>query len=288
MTERTGATRRHFLQVAVAGAAGWAVSRGSVEKTALADENVTPRDKQRPLKLAMASYTLRRFSLDDALAMTKRLALTAINLKSFHLPLDATKEQIAAARKKISDAGLTLYGGGVIAMKNEQQVNQAFQYAQAAGMVRIIIAPSEDMLPLINEKIQQYGIQACIHNHGPGDKHFPTPDVAYEKIKNLDPRFGLCHDIGHTARYGKDPVKVTEQCADRIFDVHIKDVTAPTKKGHATPCGRGIIDIPALLKTLIQVGYKGYLAFEYEADSNDPLPGVAESVGYVRGVLDTL
>jgi len=173
-------------------------------------------------------------------------------------------------------------------MKNEQQVNQAFQYAQAAGMVRIIIAPSEDMLPLINEKIQQYGIQACIHNHGPGDKHFPTPDVAYEKIKNLDPRFGLCHDIGHTARYGKDPVKVTEQCADRIFDVHIKDVTAPTKKGHATPCGRGIIDIPALLKTLIQVGYKGYLAFEYEADSNDPLPGVAESVGYVRGVLDTL
>ena len=114
------------------------------------------------------------------------------------------------------------------------------------------------------------------------------PLTAHEKIKDLDKRIGFCHDVGHTVRYGEDAIVATEECADRILDVHMKDVTEATKSGHATPCGRGIIDIPALLRTLIKIGYSGFLAFEYEEDANDPLPGLAESVGYICGVLDTI
>ena len=33
------------------------------------------------------------------------------------------------------------------------------------------------------------------------------------------------------------------------------------------------------------MGYRGTAAFEYEKDGRDPLAGLAESVGYVRGVL---
>ena len=36
------------------------------------------------------------------------------------------------------------------------------------------------------------------------------------------------------------------------------------------------------------MGYRGTAAFEYEKDGRDPLPGLAESVGYVRGVLAAL
>ena len=172
------------------------------------------------------------------------------------------------------------------------QVSQgAIRYAGldfAAGMVKIIGAPTAETLPVINEKVKEYDIQVCIHNHGPGDKHFPTPLSSYEQIKDLDERIGFCHDVGHTVRYGEDAIAETEKCADRMLDFHIKDVTEATKSGHATPCGRGIIDIPLLLRTLIKIGYSGFLAFEYEEHANDPLPGLAESVGYVRGVLDTL
>jgi sugar phosphate isomerase/epimerase len=220
--------------------------------------------------------------------MTNRVGLQAICLKSFHLPLEATSDEIAAAVAKVKDAGILLYGGGVIGMGNEEQVNQAFEYAKAAGMVKIVAAPSPEMLPAIDKKVQQYNIQVCIHNHGPGDKHYPTPNAAYEKIKGLDKRIGICHDIGHTMRYGQDPVAATEQCADRILDVHIKDVTEATRKGTAIACGRGVIDLPKVLRTLIKTGYSGYVSFEYEAEPDDPLPGLAESVGYVRGVLDAL
>jgi inosose dehydratase len=173
-------------------------------------------------------------------------------------------------------------------MRNEKEVTQAFEYAKLAGMSRIMAAPTVEILPLLDKMVKQYDIQICIHNHGPGDKTFPTPDVAYKAIKDLDPRMGLCHDVGHTARYGADPVAMTEQCADRIYDVHIKDVSAAAKEGDTVICGRGIINLPKLLRTLVNTGFKGYLSFEYESEVDDPLPGLTESVGYIRGVLDTL
>ncbi len=287
MTDNCDQTRRLFLRTAALGAVA-SVAGLQTSFAASPALHAVPRDKKRPLKLAMASYSLRKFNLDQALAMTRHVGLKAINLKSFHLPLDSTKAEIKAAVKKIRDAGIFLYGGGVIRMSNKKEVDQAFEYAKAAGMLRIIGVPAPAMLPLVNEKVQQYDIQVCIHNHGPGDNIYPTPDVAYARIKNLDKRIGLCHDIGHTARSGKDPAAMTRQCADRIHDVHMKDVTAVGKKGVSTPCGRGIIDIPSVLQALVDIHYTGYLAFEYESEPNDPLPGIAESVGYVNGVMDMM
>jgi sugar phosphate isomerase/epimerase len=76
--------------------------------------------------------------------------------------------------------------------------------------------------------------------------------------------------------------------ADRLLDVHIKDVTAATKDGETVEIGRGIIDIPKFLRTLSRLRYAGTLSFEYEKDEKDPLPGLAESVGYIRGVMAAL
>ena len=289
MRNEKNKTRRDFLKIAGAGTAASLACLGG-ETTAATAGPAKPAavKRDRPLKLALASYTLRKFDLDQTLAMTNRVGMKAVCLKAFHLPLEATPDEIAAAVAKVKEAGILLYGGGVIGMKNEEQVNQAFEYVKAAGMIRIVAAPTPEMLPLIDKKVGQYDVQVCIHNHGPGDKHFPTPTVAYEKIKGLDKRVGLCHDVGHTVRYGEDAIAATEKCADRLFDVHIKDVTEATKKGRAIACGRGVIDIPALLRALIKIGYSGFVAFEYESQPDDPLPGLAESVGYVRGVLDTL
>jgi sugar phosphate isomerase/epimerase len=245
----------------------------------------THEKSKHPFKLGLASYTLRKFSLEDTLAMTNKVGLKYICFKSFHLALDSTPAQIADTVAKVKAANLTLYGGGVIGMKNEDQVNQAFDYAKAAGMKVIVAAPSPEMLSMINKKVKQYDIKVAIHNHGPGDKYFPTPAVGYKLIKDLDQRVGLCHDIGHTKRYGCDPLAETEQYADRLHDVHIKDVSEATKKGHAVEVGRGIIDIPAFIRILVKIKYNGIVSFEYEKDADDPMAGLAESVGYVRGVM---
>ncbi|MHC4417246.1 MAG: sugar phosphate isomerase/epimerase family protein [Planctomycetota bacterium] len=281
-------TRRQFLRLAGTGAAlsltGQGHCLGQQEKQAEAGK----ARAKRLFKLGLASYSFRKFALDETLAMTERLELRYIALKSFHLPLESTKDQIEAAAAKVRSAGVVLYGGGVIYMNNEAEVERAFEYAKAAGMTTIIGVPKHDLLRLVDEKVQEYNINVAIHNHGPTDKVYPTPKSAYERIKNLDGRVGLCIDIGHTQRAGVDPSESAKMFADRLLDVHIKDISAAAAEGTTVKIGRGIIDIPKFLKTLLDIRYSGVVSFEYEKDEQDPLPGVAESVGYVRGVLDIL
>jgi sugar phosphate isomerase/epimerase len=73
--------------------------------------------------------------------------------------------------------------------------------------------------------------------------------------------------------------------------VHSKDVSASTAQGRTVEIGRGVIDIPILLRTLKRINFSGTLALEYEKDEKDekdPLAGAAESIGYLRGVLATM
>ena len=279
-------SRRQFLQWTGAGAA---VSLAT--KNGFAAKNTEKSDKKNiecTFQLGLASYSTRKMSLDETLKIANRLDLKYLCLKSHHLPLDSTPEQIAQTAAKVKAAGIDLYGCGVVGMSKPAMVERAFDYAKAAGMRIIVGVPAYDLLPMVNEKIKQYNICVAIHNHGPGDKLYPTPDVAYEKIKRFDPRFGLCIDIGHTIRNGINPSRAAEQFADRLLDVHIKDVTAAAASGHTVEAGRGVIDIPEFLRTLLLIRYPGIVSFEYEKNAGNPLPGLAESVGYVRGVLATI
>ena len=195
-------SRRHFLQWSGTAAAASLVGGTTGLASATAAAADSGQKPAKAVKLGVASYTFRKFDLDKTLALSRRAGLKYICLKSMHLPLDAKPERIAEAVKKVEAAGLTLYGCGVIYMNQEKQVHEAFDYAKAAGMKVIVASPSPAMLPLLDKKVREFDISIAIHNHGPDDKVWPTPESAYEKIKDLDPRLGLCIDIGHTVRCG--------------------------------------------------------------------------------------
>lgn len=250
--------------------------------------NSTTKSTPVKIRLGVASYTFREFNLDQTITMTRRLGLKYIALKSFHLPLDSTEEQIKSVAKKVKEAGLVLYGGGVIYMNDKHQVEQAFQYAKTAGMKVMIAVPKHELLDVVEQAVKKYDIKVAIHNHGPGDALYPTAQSVYDKIKRLDKRIGLCIDVGHSQRAGVDPSVAAELYAERLYDIHIKDISAANAEGEDLEVGRGVIDIPKLLKALDKINYSGVVAFEYEKDAEDPLAGLAESVGYVRGVLATI
>jgi inosose dehydratase len=278
--------RREFVKRGASGAAGL------VSAPALAGlfggQYPARRNPRVPFELGLASYTCREFGLDDMSAMVRRVGLDRVSLKDVHLPLTATDAEIAAAVGKLRAAGLTAYGCGVVYMKTEAEVERAFAYARTAGMGLIIGVPDPALLPLAEKKVRETGIRLAIHNHGPEDPLYPTPRLVYDRIKDLDTRVGLCLDIGHCQRAGVDPAEAAQAYASRLLDVHLKDVTAPTKEGTYLEIGRGVIDVPRFLRALVHLGFRGTASFEYEKDGKDPLPGLAESVGYVRGVLATI
>ncbi len=240
------------------------------------------------LTIGLASYTLRKYSVQQLIDISKRLNIKDIALKSIHLDLESTDEEIKKTISKIKEAGLNVYGGGVIYMKNEAEVKNAFRYAQAAGMQMIIGVPNHELLPFVEKYVKDTNIRLAIHNHGPGDKVYPTPATIIEKIEKLDSRIGLCIDIGHVVRLGMDPIESLKKYGHRIFDMHLKDVDGITEKNKPVQIGRGVIDIPKVMKTLKNINYKEIVSIEYENDADNAEGGLSESVGYVRGVLDMM
>ncbi len=238
-----------------------------------------------PFELGIASYTFRQFNLEETISMTKRLAIKKLCLKSMHLPLKSTRKEISSMAAKVTEAGIDLYGAGVIYMRSLDEVDHAFKYASNAGIKVIVGVPEHELLEHCSKKVSETGINLAIHNHGPGDDQYPSPESVYERVKNLDPGIGLCVDIGHTTRIGLDPAKETARFIDRVLDIHIKDEDKAEESGKTCEIGHGVIDIPGFLKMLIDENYSKAVSFEFEKDAKDPLPGLAESVGYVRGVL---
>lgn len=238
------------------------------------------------LTLGLASYSTRNYNLDETLAMAKRLNIEQIAVKSMHLPLESSDEQIRSIVEKVKGAGLHIYGAGVIYMKSAEEVENAFRYAKTAQIKVIIGVPNHDLLKLVEKKVKETDIKLAIHNHGPGDDVYPTPEVVFDKIKSLDQRIGLCIDIGHVKRLGLDPAENIKKYANRLYDLHLKDVNLAAAKGTSVEFGRGVIDLPAVLRALKEINYSGVMAMEFEKDADDVIPGLAECVGYSLGVLD--
>jgi inosose dehydratase len=275
-------SRRAFIRTAGAGLAAASVLSAMETET----NPVDPKPGSGPsLTFGLASYTFRRFTLDQTIEFAARLRLMKITLKDFHLPMDASDGDLAAAARKVRNAGLDLYGCGVVYMKSAADVDRAFHYAAAAGIATIIGAPEIDLLPVLDAKTRESGIRVAIHNHGPEDAKFPSAASVLDRIRGLNPLVGLCLDVGHSRRAGENPAEMILKARRRLLDVHLKDIDSAEKTGTTVEMGRGVLDIPSILRALLKIGYREVASFEFEKDEADPLPGLAESVGYARGVL---
>jgi sugar phosphate isomerase/epimerase len=264
---------------------GAALSAGALSRMAPSTAEAAPL-RPAPLTLGVASYSCRKFTLDQTLEMAKALGITHMTFKDVHVPRTDPPETTRALRAKIEAAGITIMGGGTIDLPNDPaEIRKAFEYAKNAGFPLIYISPEPAALDTIEHTAKAFDIKAAIHNHGPEDKHWPRPQDAYAAIKSRDAHLGLCIDIGHTARTGTDPVQACRQFRDRLYDMHVKDLAVKTDKDSQVEVGRGVLDFPALFRTLLEIGYKGQVGLEYEIKEDNPLPGMIESIAYMRGVL---
>jgi sugar phosphate isomerase/epimerase len=238
-------------------------------------------------KLGVASYSLRKFSRTQAIEMVKQLNTRYISVKDFHLPINGTPEEIARGRKEFDDAGLIVLSGGVISFPKDDDadIRHKFEYAKAARFPMITCMPTAKTLPKVEKMVQEFDIRMALHNHGKSDKNFPTPQDALKAIDGMDPRCGLCIDVGHTAEAGADVVESIRLAGSRLFDVHIKDESDLTSEASQVPVGEGHMPIPAIFRELKKLNYRGGVMLEYEVDENNPLPGMAKSFAYMRGVL---
>jgi len=238
------------------------------------------------IKLAVATYSLRGFQRDLAIKMIKDLNIRYASVKEFHLPYNDTPTQLADGRKKFQDAGIEVVSGGVIYLTKDEDadVRRYFDYARTCGMRMMVIGPTAETMPRIEKFVKEYNIKVAIHNHGPEDKHFPTPQSALRIVKDMDPRCGICIDAGHAARAGADLVESIREAGPRLFDIHIKDLRSISKDA-GCPVGEGVLPIVGMFKELKKMHYAATVSLEYEIEEDNPFTGMKASFAYMRGVL---
>ena len=272
-------SRRNFIQLTSLGLATAAI------QVPLAGMAASAAQKKTPLPLGIAGYTFAKIEMAAAITMMKRLNVSSLSLKDVYLPLSSSEEKIRSVVSQFQQNGINMYAVGVIYMKSKEAVDQAFDYAKKVGVNMIVGVPTYDLLDYAETKVKLMNIRLAIHNHGPEDELYPGPQQVYDRIKNRDPRVGLCLDIGHATRAGVNPARAVKAYKDRLFDLHLKDVTGNTRDAKAIEIGRGVIDFEEFMKALRQVNYKGVCSFEFEKDMQDPLPGLAESMGFFKGTM---
>jgi inosose dehydratase len=240
------------------------------------------------LKIGVATYTVRELPIEEAIKAIKRVGLKYVSIKNVknHIDLSHTPEERKQRAQMFKDAGLIPLSVGNVGMKNDEaDIRRAFEYARDIGVSTMVCAPHKDSVPILDKMVKEFDIKLAIHNHGPEDKQFPSPYDVMKAVEKYDKRIGLCIDVGHTARANVDPAESILKCRERLYDLHMKDISALGNKNTPIESGRGILNIKSILAALLKIKYQGLVGFEYEKDKEDPVPGLAESVGYTKGLL---
>jgi sugar phosphate isomerase/epimerase len=277
-------SRRNFVCSGALVAAAFAASK---EVFTVASERVAA-DEGPGIRLGLASYTFRSFGRAQMISFLKQLNVLALNAKDIkdHLPMDPQQE--TAALTAYAAEGIKLHAAGTIyfAKDEDADIRSKFEYCKRAG-IGVIVAgdPAPETLPRIEKFVKEYDIRIAIHIHGPEDKLWHSPLDVLKVVKGMDPRIGCCIDVGHTARTGTDVVQAIHEVGVRVFNVHMKDLTNFQSKESQVAVGEGRMPLKRIFEALIAIKYKGFVDLEYEIHPDDPMPGVIESIAYMRGVL---
>lgn len=250
----------------------------------------TPGGRTLPLKIGVASYSLRTFSRDRAIAALKDMGVTHVTIKDVHLPRTDTPDVIRAGRKAFEDAGLTIMGGGTLTWKedNEAEIRKDFDYAKHAGFPLMVCSPAPETLDTVEKLAKEYDIKVAIHNHGTEDKWWPAPSDVLKRLQGRDARMGVCMDIGHAVRAGADIVKAVGEAGPRLLDLHIKDLADTTSRDSQVEVGKGVLDVAGVFRELVRTKFAGHVSLEYEINAKDPVVGMKESLAYMRGLAAAL
>ena len=280
------------------------------------EDTTGQRDWKMPFQLGLAGYTMCKKDIDETLEIMRSIDLHNLCVKDFHLKYTATDAEIAAFKAKCAKYGVRPYALGPLYTKSNEEVRKYFEFAKRFGAKVIVGVPwepvkdkkdnwnerlaSRSQLEYIDGLVKEFDIRYAIHNHGPQvAKMFPDVAFGYNLVKDLDKRIGFCMDVGWEFGCERDPAETIRKYGDRIYDIHLKNFAVDIPGGRilskevphsftTVPMPRGKIDYGSVFKALAEVGYDGVCSFEYERDFTNNLGGLAESVGYARGVCDTI
>jgi inosose dehydratase len=267
--------RRRFLHITGLSALGLTVG----SRRAWADGKDDPFGG---FTLGVQSYTYRKFTIEQTLKQIHDLGLHHIEIsRSGHFSKGMTPEQLTAVLKLCKEYNVTPLAFGVQHFSKDHDANKkVFELGKALGVGMFSADPDPDSFDSLDKLCDEYKIAIGIHPHGPQGKtlhRWYSADAILEAVKNHNTIIGSCLDTGHLIRatqLGKklDPAEEIRKMGPRNFGVHLKD--HDNEKDTDVVFGKGVLDVPGVLRALRDVRFKGMISIEYEASADEPTADV--------------
>ena len=239
------------------------------------------------LNLGIQTYSLRGYTVDEALRHARDLGFQFVEFYSGMYPIDSDAAAIEAMNKKLAELGLTISAHGVNQFTKDTAANRKiFEFAKAAGIRTLGADPDPDSFASLDELVKEFDIRIAIHNHGPTHRYNKAIDVLHA-VDKYDPRIGACADLGHYLRSGERPVEVIRLLTGRLHGIHLKDFAEMQDKTKGVILGKGHINVPAVMGALIAANFPadGPLSIEYEENKKNPLDDIRQCAEAARAAI---
>ena len=295
MTRPDSATtsRRGFLRAGGAAALGLAASPTVLNagEGRGAQPAAPPRDPFGGFTVGVQSYSFRRFNLEQTLQRIRDLGLHFVELYRGHVPVTTEAAPVNAARALCFQYGITPIAFGVENFTSNHAANRRiFEFGRALGVRYLSANPSPDSFDSLDRLVREFDIAIAIHPHGPQGRNLDrwySAEVILPAVRAHDRRIGTCLDTGHLIRCAQapfkrriDPAQQVRAMGARNFGLHLKD--HDNKRREDVVFGRGVLDVPAVVRALRAVHFQGYISIEYEAHADNPSPDIRACLDVFR------
>ncbi len=240
--------------------------------------------------LSMQSYTFHLYTVPEAMEKTAALGIHYIEIYPGQkmgpefddavFGYNLTSEQQEELKELAKSKEIKIISSGVWTAGRDEWA-KIFSFAKSMDMEFISAEPAREDWDIVEKLADAHHIKVAVHNH-PNENSYWKPEILLNHIGGRSSLLGSCADVGHFKRMAVEPISALKELQGRIISLHFKDI-APQGEANTLEdvvWGTGILDIKAMLKELKRQNFKGYFTIEYEANWENNLPEIKESIEY--------
>jgi sugar phosphate isomerase/epimerase len=260
-------------------------------------KNQTKADKQ-GWHLSMQSYTFHLFSVMESLDKTQESGIRFIEIYPgqklgngfgddvFGYQLNDGQQK--KLRQEAKKRNIRIVSSGVWVAEREEW-ESVFSFAKKMKMEFISAEPAREDWDVVEAMAKKYRIKVATHNH-PNENSYWKPEILLKNIGQRAPLLGACADVGHYKRMNIEPVSALKQLEGRIVSLHFKDIAPKGEAGTLEDVvwGTGVLNVKDMMQELKRQHFKGYFTIEYEADWENNLPQIKQSIDYFNQVAEEI
>lgn len=254
---------------------------------------------QKNWKLSIQTWTFHKYTLLESVQNAKELGVRYLEVypgqrvgEGYNGPFsyNLTTEERKRLAGYLLHQNIKVVGLGVVDKDyyTRDNLEQFFIFCRDMQITYMTAEPEWADLDLFDQFAEKYKVKVALHCHPKPHSHYWHPDSTLKAMRGRK-YIGAWPDIGHWARNGVNVPEALKKMEGKLWGMHFKDVKEFDNVSTAdTLFGKGVNDLPAVMKELKRQHFKGVISMEYEANENNNMDDMRKNVEFCKNEISKL